>query len=121
QKAGLQPSDIDYVNAHGTGTQNNDLSESVALKNIFGEKVPAFSSTKGYTGHILAAAVAVEAVFAMLCLKNSAVLPNINFRKPIEETGLVPVTEWQSMPVRAILSNSFGFGGNNTALVFTRL
>lgn len=121
QKAGLQPSDIDYVNAHGTGTQNNDLSESAALKNIFSEKIPAFSSTKGYTGHTLAAAGAVEAVFAMLCLKNSAVLPNINFRKPIEETGLVPVTEWQSMPVRAILSNSFGFGGNNTALVFTRL
>lgn len=116
--SGLSPESIDYINVHGTGTKNNDLSESVALKNIFGENIPLFSSTKAYTGHTLAAAGAIEAVFAMLCLDKSIVLPNLNYRNPIQETGLVPVTELQSYPVKTVLSNSFGFGGNNTALIF---
>lgn len=118
KNAGMQPNEIDYVNAHGTGTKNNDLSESVALMNVFGAKVPPFSSTKAFTGHTLAAAGAIEAVFSMLCLNNAVVLPNLNFNQPMEETALSPVTKFQSVAVKAVLSNSFGFGGNNTALIF---
>jgi len=118
--AQLHPDEIAYVNAHGTGTKNNDLSESVALKNVFGTKLPPFSSTKAYTGHTLAAAGAIEAVYAMLCINNGVILPNLNFKQPMEETGLVPVCDVQPALVKTVLSNSFGFGGNNTALIFRR-
>lgn len=118
--SGLSTGAISYVNAHGTGTKNNDLSESVALKNIFGEKIPDFSSTKPYTGHTLAAAGAIEAVFSVLAIQNGLVYPNLNFRTAIEETGLIPCTELLAdRQVSAVLSNSFGFGGNNSSLLFT--
>ncbi|MCE7062092.1 beta-ketoacyl synthase [Dyadobacter sp. CY343] len=119
RKSGIQPEAISYVNAHGTGTKNNDLSESVALKNIFGANIPMFSSTKAFTGHTLAAAGAIEAVFSVLAIQNGLVYPNLNFRNPIEETRLTPVTSLQTdIPIHAVLSNSFGFGGNNSSLVF---
>jgi 3-oxoacyl-(acyl-carrier-protein) synthase len=120
RKSGVARSEITYINAHGTGTKNNDLSESVALKNIFGDQVPAFSSTKAFTGHTLAAAGAIEAVFSVLSIQNQLIYPNLNYREAIAETGLVPVTDLQTdVPVHAVLSNSFGFGGNNSSLVFT--
>lgn len=78
-QAGLQPESIDYVNAHGTATPNNDLSEGRALLRVFGDKMPVFSSTKAFTGHTLAAAAAVESVYSILSLQNQLVFPNLNF------------------------------------------
>jgi 3-oxoacyl-(acyl-carrier-protein) synthase len=121
KKAGLQPSDISYINAHGTGTKNNDLSESVALTNVFGAQVPPFSSTKAYTGHTLAAAGAIEAVFSVLAIQHNLQFPNLNYHNAIEEIGLEPVTAMISdADVNSVLSNSFGFGGNNSSLVFSK-
>lgn len=117
--AGLAPADISYINAHGTGTPNNDLSESVALKNIFGAAIPSFSSTKAFTGHTLAAAGAIEAVYSLLAIREGMIWANLNFAEAIGDTGLVPVTEPAKCTVNAVLSNSFGFGGNNSSLVFT--
>lgn len=121
QKAGIGKEAISYVNAHGTGTKNNDHSESVALRNVFGDAIPPFSSTKAFTGHTLAAAGAIEAVFSVLAIRHNLIYPNLNYRTPIAETGLVPVTRLDAQTeVNAVLSNSFGFGGNNSSLVFTR-
>lgn len=117
--AGLQPAGITYVNAHGTGTPNNDQSESVALKHIFNDQVPYFSSTKAFTGHTLAAAGAIEAVFSILSIREALMWPNLNFSEPIIGTELVPLTSLTAGRVEAVLSNSFGFGGNNSSLVFT--
>ncbi|MGZ3852808.1 MAG: beta-ketoacyl-[acyl-carrier-protein] synthase family protein [Flavisolibacter sp.] len=119
EKAGLSAGEIDYVNAHGTGTPNNDLSESVALKKVFA-RMPPFSSTKGFTGHTLAAAGAIEAVYCTLSLSQQSTLPNINFVKPMDETGLQPETAFRPATTQHILSNSFGFGGNCTSLIFSK-
>lgn len=118
--AGLKPVDIDYINAHGTATPNNDLSESIAIKRVFGENVPAFSSTKSYTGHTLAAAGALEAVFSVLAIQESLVFKNLNFEKVMPETGLVPSKSVQNSKLNHVLSNSFGFGGNCTSLIFSK-
>ncbi len=120
--AGLPPSAIDYVNAHGTATPNNDLSEGRALVQLFGSSnaVPQFSSTKAFTGHTLAAAGAVEAVYSILALTEQAVLPNLNFNTPIAELGVVPQTAWKAAEIRHVLSNSLGFGGNCSSLVFSK-
>ena len=116
--AGISASEIDYLNAHGTGTENNDLSESNAIKRVFSDRIPAFSSTKAYTGHTLGAAGAVEAVFSLLMLREQMVFPNLNFKKGISETGLLPVTQLKSSNINHVMSNSFGFGGNCTSLIF---
>jgi len=122
EKANLKPSDISYVNAHGTGTPNNDLTESVALKNVFKDKIPPFSSTKAYTGHTLAASGTIEAVYAILAIQNNAVLPNLNYKTPITDTGLIPAQKWDtSNPIDAVLSNSFGFGGNNSTIIIKKV
>lgn len=119
--AGLAVTDIDYVNVHGTATWNNDLSEGVAMQKLFGEQVPPFSSTKPYTGHTLGAAGAVEAVFSLLSLKNGLIYPNLNFREPMKELRIQPETALlQERDIRHVLSNSFGFGGNNTSLVLSK-
>ncbi|REA59433.1 beta-ketoacyl-[acyl-carrier-protein] synthase family protein [Dyadobacter luteus] len=111
---------IDYVNAHGTGTKNNDLSESVALKNVFGDAIPPFSSTKPFTGHTLAAAGAIESVFSVLAIQHNLIYPSLNFTTPIAEAGLIPVTDLiTDREVNTVLSNSFGFGGNNSSVVFS--
>ena len=119
--ANLKPEDISYINAHGTGTGNNDASESAAFVRLFGENVPAFSSTKGFTGHTLAAAGGVEAVFSVLAIKLGCYFPNLNFTTPIPEYGLIPVgTYMENVEVNNVLTNSFGFGGNCSSLIFTR-
>lgn len=119
KKAGVLPEEVGYVNAHGTGTPNNDLSESAALIRLFGKKVPPFSSTKAFTGHTLGAAGGIEAVLSVLSLAKGIVYPNLHFSKPIPETGLLPVTRYrEGKALRAVLSNSFGFGGNNSSLLF---
>ncbi|MBE8721741.1 beta-ketoacyl-[acyl-carrier-protein] synthase family protein [Sphingobacterium pedocola] len=118
--AGLSPQDINYINAHGTATPNNDLSEGHALIRVFGEHVPAFSSTKAYTGHTLAAAAGIEAVYSILALQNDVIFPNLNFETPMEEIHLLPQTGLLQQSVNHVLSNSFGFGGNCSTLIFSK-
>jgi 3-oxoacyl-[acyl-carrier-protein] synthase-1 len=118
-KAGISANEISYINAHGTGTGNNDLSESMAIKKAFGNNIPPFSSTKGFTGHTLAAAGAIEAVYCVLSLINQTTLPNLNFSNSMKETGLIPETNFHPKQIDHVLSNSFGFGGNCTCLIFS--
>jgi len=119
--AGLQPEDIDYVNAHGTATPNNDLSEGRAMLRIFGEgNVPEFSSTKAYTGHTLAVAGGVEAIYSVLALQNNRIYPNLNFKNPMKEFDLLPETEVKEKEMKHVLSNSFGFGGNCSTLIISK-
>ena len=121
-KANITSEKINYINAHGTGTGNNDLSESIALKNVFGDNIPPFSSTKGFTGHTLAAAGAIEAVYCVQSILSQAILPNLNFSTPMTETGMIPETTFRSgVQVEYVLSNSFGFGGNCTCLIFSKV
>lgn len=118
--SGLTPSDIDYINAHGTATPNNDLSEGRAIIRAFGNNVPEFSSTKPFTGHTLAAAAAIEAVYSVLALQKGVVYPNLNFKTPMEEFDIVPQTELKEKEINHVLSNSFGFGGNCSTLLFSK-
>jgi 3-oxoacyl-(acyl-carrier-protein) synthase len=120
QDARLDPREIGYINAHGTGTENNDVAESRALLRVFGEP-PAFASTKSATGHTLGASGALEAVFSVLGLVHQEFYPQPNFSSPMPETGLRPVTAYSRAPLRHVLSNSFGFGGNCTSLVFSKV
>lgn len=116
----LQPNQIDYINVHGTATQNNDLSEGIAMKRIFGETVPRFSSTKSFTGHTLGAAGGIEAVFSIMALEQQLIYPNLRFKTPIPELQLIPETKLiEGAGIKHILSNSFGFGGNNSTLIFS--
>jgi 3-oxoacyl-(acyl-carrier-protein) synthase len=119
-KAGLQPADIGYINAHGTATQNNDSAEGKAIEQLFAGNIPAFSSTKPFTGHTLAAAGSIEAIFTILALQNNIALPNLNFTTPMEDIGIQPVTTLEASNARHALSNSFGFGGSNVSLVFSK-
>ena len=118
--AGLHPSAIDCINAHGTATPNNDMSESKALLNVFKNEVPSFSSTKAYTGHTLAAAAAIEAVYAVLSLQHNVVFPNLNFSNAIPETNLIPEVDVIHKNIDHVLSNSFGFGGNCSTIIFSK-
>ena len=121
QMANISSSDISYINAHGTGTGNNDASESAAFVRLFGQNVPPFSSTKGFTGHTLAAAGGVEAVLSVMAIKLGCRYPNLNFTTPIPEYGLTPVCKFEeNIVVDSVLTNSFGFGGNCSSLLFTR-
>lgn len=121
QIAGLHPEDIDYINVHGTATPNNDLSEGRAIVRLFGEdKVPDFSSTKPFTGHTLAAAAAIEAVYSVLAIQNNVVFANLNFKTPMSEFNLIPQTTLKYKNVNHVLSNSFGFGGNCSTLIFSK-
>lgn len=120
--ANLKVDDIDYINAHGTGTGNNDLTESVAFMNVFKENIPPFSSTKAYTGHTLAASGAIEAIFCILSLNNNVIFPNLNHKNAITETNLTPVTSvTKNVNLTHILTNALGFGGNCTALVISKV
>ena len=116
--AHLTPADIDYVNAHGTATENNDLSEGLGMKRIFGTHIPHFSSTKPYTGHTLAAAGSIEAVYCLMAIKHGIIWPNLNYKNIMPELGIEPVTVLkQEMKLKNVLSNSFGFGGNTSSLL----
>jgi 3-oxoacyl-[acyl-carrier-protein] synthase-1 len=118
--AGLQPSQINYINAHGTGTVVNDLSEGRAIEKLFEHTSPKFSSTKAFTGHTLGAAGAIEAVLSVLSVKNQMVFPNLNFTAPIEGLSLLPQTKVVNVNIQHVMSNSFGFGGSNTSLIFSK-
>lgn len=122
-KAGLKPSEIDYVNAHGTSTGLGDVGELVAVKELFGAGDTCMSSTKSMTGHLLGAAGAIEAIFCALAIRDNIVPPTINLEEPIDEVGdfnLVPNVA-QKREVNATLSNSFGFGGTNACLILKRV
>lgn len=121
EMAGLPFNAVDYINAHGTGTGNNDASESKAFIRLFGEAIPPFSSTKAFTGHTLAAAGGIEAVLSVLAISEGVIYPNLNYKEPIEEYGLIPISTFADhQEINAVLSNSFGFGGNCSSLLFTR-
>lgn len=117
---GFLPKDIDYINAHGTATGNNDLSEGRAIMRVFGEDLPEFSSTKAYTGHTLAAAGAIEAVYAVLALQNNVIYPNLNFKTQMKEFDITPQTELKEKELDTVLSNSLGFGGNCSTVIFSK-
>jgi 3-oxoacyl-[acyl-carrier-protein] synthase II len=119
-RAGLEPSAIDYVNAHGTGTRDNDLAEAKALKTVFGNRVPPFSSTKQFFGHALAASGAIEAVVCVEALRHQELPGNPGFTTPDAALGLQPVTKLKPATLTHVMSNSFGFGGNNAVLIFSR-
>lgn len=117
EEANLSPSKIDYVNAHGTATSNNDLSEGRAIENIFGES-QLFSSTKGYTGHTLAAAGIVEFIYSILSIETNTLFPLLNYNEKMSELKIRPISELKTdVVIKRVLSNSFGFGGNNTTLI----
>ena len=125
QRAGLAPSDIDYINAHGTSTPLGDEIEFGAVKRLFGAAAAdvSMSSTKSAIGHLLGAAGAVEAIFSLLAMVHGVVPPTLNLEDPSEECfgiDLVPGSSRQR-PVRAALSNSFGFGGTNASLIFVKI
>ena len=121
-RAGMKPDEIDYINAHGTSTPLNDKAETQAIKRAFGEEVAAtipISSTKSMTGHLLGAAGAVEAGLAVSALMHGVIPPTINYRSPDPDCDLdyVPNVA-RAMAIRTVLSNSFGFGGHNSSLLF---
>ena len=118
--AHLSHNQINYINSHGTGTYNNDLSESQAMIRLFKESLPVFSSTKGYTGHTLAAAGSLEAVFSILTLTNGTAFANLRFENTIQDTQLLPLTETKLDDFQYVMTNSLGFGGNCTSLVFSK-
>jgi 3-oxoacyl-[acyl-carrier-protein] synthase-1/3-oxoacyl-[acyl-carrier-protein] synthase II len=115
--AGLTPDQIDYVNLHGTGTVENDLSEARAVQTLFGARRPPVSSIKGSLGHSLAASGAIEAVAAALAIRDAFLPGNVGFQTPDPAIGIEPLAQPRPQAVSTILSNSFGFGGNNAALV----
>lgn len=119
-RSGILPGQIDYINLHGTGTVNNDQSEGTAIKRIFGEQLPAVSSTKSFTGHTLGACGGIEAAYAVMCLVHQCVLPNLRFETEIPETGIRPETKFRDgVPIHHVMSNSFGFGGNCSSIIFS--
>ncbi|AHF15901.1 beta-ketoacyl-[acyl-carrier-protein] synthase family protein [Niabella soli] len=120
KKAKLQPSDIDYINLHGTGTNNNDSSEGAAIAQLFQGRYPAMSSTKSFTGHTLGASGAIEAVYALLAIREGLVFPNLRLQTPIKELPFTVTTVLEQKKIDHVLSNSFGFGGNCSALIFSR-
>jgi 3-oxoacyl-[acyl-carrier-protein] synthase II len=127
QDAGLEPSDIDYINVHGTSTHVGDLSESKAIKDVFGENAYKLniSSTKSMTGHLLGAAGAVEAMVCVLSVKNDIVPPTINHVEGDDDPEIdynlnFTFNKAQKRTVRAALSNTFGFGGHNASVIFKK-
>ena len=120
--SGLQPKDISYINLHGTGTYNNDISEGTAIQRLFEPHYPKMSSTKSFTGHTLGASGGIEAVFSALSVKNNFIYPNLRLHTPIQSLPFVPETVFQKDgTVNHVLSNSFGFGGNCSSLIFSKL
>ena len=118
--AGLATSEIDYINLHGTGTLNNDLSEGTAIARLFAEKIPAMSSTKSFTGHTLGACGGLEAVFSVMAIEHQCVFANLRFETTMPEVNLTPQTKFEHKAVNHVMSNSFGFGGNCSSLIFSR-
>jgi len=121
ENSGLMPKEINYINAHGTATQNNDLSEGIAIEKIFGTDIPYLSSTKSMTGHTLGASGAIEAIISILAIQKGIVPANLNYKNKMEELIFTPTSNLvRDSEIKHVLSNSFGFGGNNTSLIFSK-
>lgn len=119
--AGINARQIDYINAHGTATLGNDLSEGMALQRLFGEDCPPYSSTKSFTGHTLAASGGVEAIMCILAMQHSFVPANLRLQTPMKELLVGPAASTiLNRQLNYTLSNSFGFGGNNVSLIFSK-
>ncbi|HRN55324.1 MAG TPA: beta-ketoacyl-[acyl-carrier-protein] synthase family protein [Agriterribacter sp.] len=122
EQSGLQPGEIDYINLHGTGTQNNDIAEGTAVKLLFEGHYPPVSSTKSFTGHTLGASGGIEAVFSALSVQHGLIYPNLRLETPMTDLPFVPEKHFRKgVPIRHVLSNSFGFGGNCSSLIFSKL
>jgi 3-oxoacyl-[acyl-carrier-protein] synthase I len=122
KKSGLLPSDIDYINLHGTGTQNNDIAEGTAISRLFEPHYPKMSSTKSFTGHTLGASGGIEAVLSVLSIEKGIIYPNLRLTTPMKELPFIPETNFiKNVKINHVLSNSFGFGGNCTSLIFSKL
>lgn len=121
EMSGESPDSIDYINAHGTGTDNNDLSEGRAIERLFTGKIPFISSTKPLTGHMTSAAGSAEAIISILGLVHGIIWPNLNFSNPMPELKFQPVKEMiRGCELNVVMSNSFGFGGNDSSLIFKK-
>ena len=125
QMAGLKPEDIHYINAHGTGTPNNDASESAAIRRVFGKEIPPVSSTKGFTGHTTSASGAIETVICILALRHQFLPANLGWKeqdeaciRPYGNSTLIN-SKFKTGICTSVLCNSFGFGGNDSALVIS--
>ena len=118
EMAHLKPEDIDYVNAHGTGTPNNDLSESAALKRVFAEKMPLISSTKAFTGHTTSASGSIETVICLLAMQHHFVPANLRWEHQIPD-GITPTTGVKDVTLKHVVCNAFGFGGNDSSLILS--
>lgn len=117
--AGLQPDEIDYVNAHGTGTPNNDITELAAMRRVFGDKLPKFSSTKAFTGHTTSASGSIESVICLLAINRGFIPVNLGFKNEIDNDAK-PVDKTIIAEVDHVVDNAFGFGGNDTTLIFSK-
>lgn len=117
--ANLKPEDIQYINAHGTGTPNNDASESAAIRRIFGEKMPLISSTKGFTGHTTSASGSIETVICLLAMRNRFVPGNYGWTTP-DESCITPTTGVNDIDLKHVICNSFGFGGNDSSVIISQ-
>jgi len=121
EMSGESPDSMDYINAHGTGTDNNDLSEGRAIERLFTGKIPFISSTKPLTGHMTSAAGSAEAIISILGLVHGIIWPNLNFSNPMPELKFQPVKEMiRGCELNVVMSNSFGFGGNDSSLIFKK-
>ncbi len=122
KQSGLNPEDIDYINLHGTGTQNNDIAEGTAIKRLFDPAYPKMSSTKTFTGHTLGASGGIEAVYSILALKHGIIYPNLRLETPMKDLPFNVETSFtKNIELKHVLSNSFGFGGNCSSLIFSKL
>ena len=120
QMAHMKPEDIQYVNAHGTGTPNNDLSESAALKRVFGSQMPFISSTKSFTGHTTSASGSIELVICLLALRHQFIPANLGWTQQMKD-GITPSMGEKNCSIHNVLCNSFGFGGNDSSLIVSSL
>lgn len=121
EMSGLNPGDISYINLHGTGTQNNDIAEGTAIRRLFDPVYPPMSSTKSFTGHTLGASGGIEAVYSILALEKDLIFPNLRFETGITGLPFTPVTELtRGKGLKHVMSNSFGFGGNCSSLIFSK-
>lgn len=121
-KSNLEAKDIDYINAHGTGTPNNDETEGAAIMRVFNENIPPISSIKAFTGHTTSAAGSVESVISILSIQYNFIPVNLNFSRKMESVSFTPATEMKTeKELKHVLTNSFGFGGNDSACIFSKI
>jgi 3-oxoacyl-(acyl-carrier-protein) synthase len=118
--AGMKPTDIDYINAHGTGTPNNDASESAALQTLFADRLPAVSSTKSFTGHTTSASGSIETVICLIAMQRGFIPANLGWSHQMPD-GITPSLGRSGIVLRHVMCNSFGFGGNESSIILSRL